>query len=486
LREFSLPAYESGPETVKSLGSIPVRLAAECGLKLHPWQTHVLHRALGLHPLATNLAPKWSAMEVGILVPRQNGKGSILEALELAHIFVFKTKYITHSAHLAETAKSAMYRLDYLIDQSPKLKRMMPAKSMNKNDMTLATPYGIIKFSTRTDDKARGLQGDLVILDEAYDLDISQLAALIPTMATRPNPQIWYTSSTGMTNSYALKDLKERGRDLTQKDMVYLEWCALPPMDKHGNRIKDASGNFIPIPLDDIVEHDRANPSPLIRFEFSKVEQRTMKGGIEQYYRERLGIWEEVDDKYRLTLPSWDAVQVTDGSVQRDGKLVLGVDVSPGSRCASIVAAGQSGDLHLIEIAAHEQGIDWVIDKLKAIRSAKNVKAIVLDPNGPAGVLVPLLNTARIKYSALSRNESSQGCTSFISAVNDRKIVGLGDDLLRRAIDGAVQVVSGDGTIKWVRSKSVSDICSLVGATLANWELCKHGKSNIDINNTML
>ncbi|MFW5415040.1 hypothetical protein J0910_00005, partial [Nocardiopsis sp. CNT-189] len=41
----------------------------------------------------------------------------------------------------------------------------------------------------------RGLTADRVILDEAYNLSDDHMAALLPTMSARPNPQIVYTTS---------------------------------------------------------------------------------------------------------------------------------------------------------------------------------------------------------------------------------------------------------------------------------------------------
>jgi hypothetical protein len=69
---------------------------------LDPWQRFVLDRALG-----ESKDGKWSAFEVGLVVPRQNGKGSILEARELAGLFLFDERLILHSAHEFETARTS-------------------------------------------------------------------------------------------------------------------------------------------------------------------------------------------------------------------------------------------------------------------------------------------------------------------------------------------------------------------------------------------
>ena len=54
---------------------------------------------------------KWAAFETALIVPRQNGKGSILEARELAGLFLFGEQLILHSAHEFKTAQEAFRRV---------------------------------------------------------------------------------------------------------------------------------------------------------------------------------------------------------------------------------------------------------------------------------------------------------------------------------------------------------------------------------------
>jgi hypothetical protein len=93
------PRVHSGPKFSTSAGAEAVELASELGLFLDPWQQWVLEQSLGERPDG-----RWAAFQVCLLCPRQNGKGSILEARELAGLFLFGEKKITHSAHEAKTA----------------------------------------------------------------------------------------------------------------------------------------------------------------------------------------------------------------------------------------------------------------------------------------------------------------------------------------------------------------------------------------------
>ncbi|TDD80915.1 hypothetical protein [Actinomadura rubrisoli] len=67
------------PKFATSAGQECIDLAAKAGLCLDPWQRWVLDRALDEQGDG-----RWAAFEVGLLVPRQNGKSAIFEARVLA------------------------------------------------------------------------------------------------------------------------------------------------------------------------------------------------------------------------------------------------------------------------------------------------------------------------------------------------------------------------------------------------------------------
>ena len=67
------------PPSLSSAGQEAVDLAASAGLFLDPWQQLALDVGL-----AERDDGKWAAFEVGLIVARQNGKNSVLEARELA------------------------------------------------------------------------------------------------------------------------------------------------------------------------------------------------------------------------------------------------------------------------------------------------------------------------------------------------------------------------------------------------------------------
>src|SRR5690242_6229189 len=77
------------PGGVSSSGQEAVELAALAGLELDPWQQLILNQ--GLQERADG---RWNAFEAAVIVARQNGKGGVIEARELAGLFLLDEKLI--------------------------------------------------------------------------------------------------------------------------------------------------------------------------------------------------------------------------------------------------------------------------------------------------------------------------------------------------------------------------------------------------------
>ena len=188
------------PVAAVSSGAVEaIELAASAGLILDEWQCFALDVAL-----SERADGKWAAFEVGMIVPRQNGKGSILEARELAGLFLFGERLILHSAHEFKTAAEAFLRVKALVDNTDDLRRKVKQIRTSHGDEGIELLDGArLRFVARSRGSGRGFSGDCVILDEAFNLGAEAMGALLPTLSAKPNPQIWYTSSAPMASSQA-------------------------------------------------------------------------------------------------------------------------------------------------------------------------------------------------------------------------------------------------------------------------------------------
>jgi len=100
------PPIEVVPPSVSSAGQEAIDLAAKAGLRLDPWQQHILRVGMGEKPDGS-----WASFEVAVNVPRQNGKGGVIEARVLWGLFIGGEKQILLSAHEFKTTMNTMKRI---------------------------------------------------------------------------------------------------------------------------------------------------------------------------------------------------------------------------------------------------------------------------------------------------------------------------------------------------------------------------------------
>lgn len=110
------PRVESVPAHEWSAAEDAAALMELVGKPLDDWQRHVLDGAMG-----ERLDGRWTAFEVGLIVPRQNGKNVIIEARELAGLFILEDRVIIHSAHQFKTARKSFRDMERMIRYTPSL-----------------------------------------------------------------------------------------------------------------------------------------------------------------------------------------------------------------------------------------------------------------------------------------------------------------------------------------------------------------------------
>src|SRR5699024_5033232 len=135
------------------------------------------------------------AFQVGVSANRQNGKGSILEARQLAGLFLWGETLQVHTAHEFRTAQKHFNRVLSLIEATPTLDRMVSRVRRADGEEAIETKEGTaLQFMARSLKSGRGITGDTVYLDEAFALKGQMMASLMSTMSARSvhgNPQLW-------------------------------------------------------------------------------------------------------------------------------------------------------------------------------------------------------------------------------------------------------------------------------------------------------
>lgn len=495
------PRVEHIPAPVNgSLGQEAIDLAAVAGLHLDPWQQYCLYNSCSVRPDKTyynaftkRIEPKWQAFENTVIVPRQNGKGSLLEARELAGLFLFGERLIIHSAHQFDTSKEAFGRITSLIEDTPTLRKRVKkiSNSHGTEGIELLSGQRLV-FKTRTKSGGRGFTGDCLVLDEAMFLGAEAIGALMPTLAARPNSQIFYTGSAGdqeIGDCSQMGRLRSRALAGNDQRLFFAEWSIDYCTDFCPPYCRDHDSP------DDPRAWGRANPGLGIRISVEHIQSERNSMQLSTFLTERCSVGNyPVDGEAWKIITKGAWANRMDESSMVGSKFALAVDTTPDRGMSCIAACGpQEGDENLehVEITSngetdedgvrmvdHKSGTQWVVPRVIDLWRRLEPTCVVIDPVGQAGSFVTELVAAGVRVVSPSGREYAQACGEFYSAVMPRKdevatLVHIGQRTLAAALAEADKRKLTD-MWAWDKRTSSGDISPLVAATLARWGL-KHG-----------
>jgi hypothetical protein len=461
------------PEYASSAGVEAVDLARYAGLPLDPWEEFVLVGGCGERPDG-----KWSAYEVGVNAPRQNGKGAILEARELAGLFLFGEQLLIHSAHEQATSSEHFRRLLNLIEGVPEFEARLRKVVRGKGSEAIELTNGQrILFKTRTGGGGRGLTGDLVVLDEAMVLPEAMTAALVPTMAARSmhgNPQLWYAGSAvdQINDEHGVVFSRVRQRGLAGGERVaWFEWSI------EGDDPAQVSEDV----RTDPESWAQANPGLGIRISQEHIANECAGAlGAREFAVERLGVgdWPSGDDAGDEFAEQW--TELLDADSQMLDPVCLAIDARPDRSAAAIGAAGWRADgLSHVEPVDHRPGTGWVAERLLELVEKHPAMAVRCASRGPAASLIPELEQLGIAIEPVNESEFAQGCGRMYDAIDQKVLRHTGRPDLAAALAAAIRGARRRNLSEawaWSRKSSSVDISPLVACTLALWGSVEAGQ----------
>lgn len=438
----SRPRVEGHPEFTSTLGELAIRLAARAGLMLDPWQQDSLRVMMAVRPDG-----KWVCRHYCEWVPRQNGKGAIIEARALAAFLLLGDKEIVWSAHEVKTARKEFARLWELLCKlgteakagdttllnitigKGKSIRVKVNQGNDNRGFTRLDTKATVLFVARSKGSGRGFSGDLIVLDEAFALTPEHQDAMQPTMRARPKAQVVYVSTPPLDGDSGeiMFEMRVRAEDGDFERLGYRDWGVAGDLD-----------HLEQIDLDDRALWAASNPALGIRLDEEDVldDRKTMRsrGGI-GFARECLGIWPRPRTAAGgvLDKAKWEWLQ--DSESRRTGDVALGVNVAPERDYASIALFGpgvdgkgrEAGHARLI---IRKAGTKWIVPKLAEL--AEDLKPVVIAMNSATlkslrpdlearGFSVPDAPANRVRGQLLEINgtDGAAACGQLIDAVRD-------------------------------------------------------------------
>lgn len=473
-----VPTFEwvPGGFSVSSGGQEAVGLALQSGKHLDAWQDRILHGSLNETPQGL-----WLSNEVLVILSRQQGKGDTIEARELGGLFCFGERRILHSAHEQKTSNEAFQRMLVTVQSNPDLDQKVIAVSRSKGEegitfrMDKNRPGDLsrIRYVSRTGGVARGFAGtDLVVLDESMILDDPPIAAMLPTMATRPNWQVWYTGSAGdrrlRTESVVMARVRRRALRREAGLAAFLWEAHL----KHTDQCpRDLDTGAFTDPLDvrtDPRTHAKVMPAYNVRVSPTFIEKMLRGMAPWDFDREFLGVGDYPSDEgwHVLGEEQWSAL--LDPASRRFGRPVFAIEPDWDRRATAVVMAAYREDRRVhVEVIKYAPGTAWVVDYCRALKPWRPLR-FVIDPKGPADVLAADLVNAKLRVHQCTLPEyQAWSAKMYLMCTETFDVRHIGQPTLDTAAQHVERRDTGGGRYVWKRDDADASVAPFIGATLA-------------------
>ena len=425
-----------------------VEWSSDIGYALDDWQKWLVRWTFARQPDGL-----WAARDMGVEVPRQNGKNIWLEVVELAGIVLFGEMEIVHSAHRADTSADHFKSLRRRIEGSEELWALMPKRANHgfiKSHGMESIEFdngGVISFKARENSSGRGIRPQRIVFDEALVLEESQVGSMAPGITAQANPQLLYASSPPRANSSVLHSLRGRAQNPDPEDrLFYAAWN-----NERGTSVNDRDGWY------------RVNPS----LGFGRMTEASLNANkftmsAAEYAREHIGIPEPAPTAGSVwEAGKWAAVLSPDAAPS--APFFLGVDANP-ERTQFAVAVAGGGVVEVVDPRPTSANLLPLLARLHERFGAP----VAFDPSGPVGWLKPELERLAVPMLEVSGVRMGQACGAFFTAVNDGVIRVRPSADLSTAVAGARTQPRSDAWV-WARKDGSVDVSPLVAVTLAWW-----------------
>lgn len=378
------PSERIVPEHNESDGLDACKILKVGGLALDPWQADVL-----CDWMARNEYGRWAAPTCGGSVPRQNGKSLLVQGRAEAGMLLFNEQVI-YTAHLQKTATETFEEMRDFFEHPKLAKYVAEIKTAIGREQIILKSGARVKFLARTRNGGRGQHGDLLIFDEAQELDENQQASFLPAISASINPQTLYvgTPPDPTATGTVFRGIRDKAIKGETEKTSWFEFS----VDNIGD-------------INDKERWKATNPALGRRILLSTIEGEAEQMDEDVFARERLGWWTPiVEHKLEYAIPKdvWDACESKEP--KPDGKTAYGVkfslDGATVALCGAVIPDSGVARISLIECKPTGSGLGWLADWLN--ERYNRASCVVIDGRNGVDVLVErIADTWRMKRSVI-------------------------------------------------------------------------------------
>lgn len=385
--ELILPRVAHYPKYVTSAGGEVIDLMSDLGRPLDGWQAWIIERGLGqTKDEYGDLV--MAADTCGCWVPRQNGKGDIIMALEVGWLFLFGIPLIGHSAHLYSTAAEGFQRIKNLIEDNEAIlgsaiHKVWSANGKQGIELTRKYNRARLLFMAREGGQGLGFSFPRLVLDEAQALNGDLMQTVLPTMSAQADPQAWFFGTPPRDDKAWIYTIKEAGEGRAPR-MCWFDY-GIEYIDPNTSEFREVVGSE--------KTNRRTNPSmgvrrpnkTGVRGQAADNELRTL-GMTMRFAQERNGMWlprARTAGDHAIDPKIWGPLAAPP---EVPGDLAIAFHINPRRTHGTIVWAGKLGGLWRVGIADHKPGVDWIIPRLRDLKLRYGPVAFAVDARGEGTV----------------------------------------------------------------------------------------------------
>ena len=466
-----------------TLGGKVAMVMRGLGYEPMPWQRYVWDVALEIDPVTGRF---WYR-NVGLSVPRQQGKTGSLLAVKVHRAIAWQRQRIVYAAQTRSMARERWEDEFWATIEASRLGPRFTARKSNGHEAIInRATRSRIGITSNTERAGHGPPLDLGMIDEAFAHEDDRLEqAFSPAMLTRPMAQLWWASAGGTERSTFLNKKRVAGRELIEElwrtgvhpRTAYFEWFAPETMARD-----DPATWWATMPALGYTVTEET-----ILAELEKLDP----GEFDRAYLNRTRKKAPPEDP---NVPKAKWPRLIDPASRAGAELAFAVDVSQDRAWSSIGMASvrEDGRVHL-EVIDRRAGTAWVVPALTRLHKLWDPLVVAIASSGaPAGSLIDDIVAAGITapekgaeqphrghLAVMRTNDVVEACGQIADAINQDTARHLDQVPLTAAVNGARSRRVGDA---WTldRTNSLTDVAPLVAVVLARWALLTKGPQVLD------
>jgi hypothetical protein len=313
---------------------------------------------------------------------------------------------VIYTAHLQKTSTETFEEMREFFENPKIFKHVKEIKTALGREQIILKNGARIKFLARTRNGGRGQHGDLLIIDEAQEIDENAQASFLPAISASLNPQTIYTGTPPDPTAPGIvfRGIRKKALDGETKRTSWFEYS----VDDIG----------------DVSERERwaaCNPALGRRILLSTIESECEQMDPDTFARERLGWWSPVftqEIEKAINPEAWNACASM--APKPEGKTAYAVKfASDGSEtvlCGAVIPKDGPARVTLIDRKPAGYGTKWVADWLNQ-RYGKAACVVIDGRNGVEMLIDRIADTWRYKDSVIKA--SANDMIAAVSVLTD-------------------------------------------------------------------